>query len=218
MASYASPFLVRGKDIGQHGATYLSGLLGQQNRKNLERIEADIPQSNYQRMQQMISNSPWNEGMLMDQVAREAQDLLGGHRDAGLYLDESGLPKKGMRSVGVQRQYCGRLGKTENCQVGVFACLGRGERATLVGFKLFLPEAWAQDAERCERAGIPEGQREHRTKTELAMELVKAARARGSNHQWIGADSAYGNNQEFCAELEDMGETFVMDVVGTTKV
>ena len=72
--------------------------------------------------------------------------------------------------MGVQRQYCGRLGKIENCQVGVFACLGRGDRAALVDFRLFLPEAWAADAARCAKVKVPAAQRVHRTKPELALE------------------------------------------------
>lgn len=84
----------------------------------------------------------------MDQIARDVNGLLGGHRHSALIIDETSFVKKGDRSVGVQRQYCGRLGKTENCQVGVFACLGRGDRASVVDFRLFLPESWAADAER----------------------------------------------------------------------
>ena len=94
--------------------------------------------------------------------------------------------------MGVQRQYCGRLGKIENCQVGVFACLGRGDRAALVEFRLFLPEAWAADAARCDKVKVPAEQRVHRTKAELALVLVEAARARGSSHQWIGGDEVCG--------------------------
>ena len=95
-------------------------------------------------------------------------------------------------SVGVQRQYCGRLGKLENCQVGVFACLGRGDRAALVDFRLFLPAQWAADAARCQRVKVPVLERVHRTKAELALGLVEAARTRGSSHQWIGGDEVGG--------------------------
>src|SRR5258706_4613196 len=105
----------------------------------------------------------------MTALAAEANGLLGGRRDSGLYLDESSLVKKGDASVGVQRQYCGRLGKVENCQVGVFASLGCGVRAALVDFRLVLPEAWAKDAGRCAQAKVPEDTRVHRTKPELTL-------------------------------------------------
>jgi SRSO17 transposase len=187
-------------------------------RKNIGRIGEEVAESNYQGMQQFISDSPWDHGALLAEVAGAAAALLGGHRDTALYLDETSFVKKGDASVGVQRQYCGRLGKLENCQVGVFACLGRGERAALVDFRLFLPAAWAADAARCARAKVPAAQRVHRTKPELALEMVKAARARGSDHRWIGGDEVYGNNRELTDALEDLGETFLMDVASNLQV
>ena len=202
ISKYSEHFVVRGKDIGVHASNYLSGLLSTQNRKNIECIGTDVAGSDYQGMQQMVTDSPWSWKGLMDQIGKEAQELLGGHPDTGLYLDETSFIKKGDKSVGVQRQYCGRLGKTENCQVAVFACLGRGERATLIDFRLFLPEAWAKDTERCAKAKIPEDRRIHRTRTELALEMVMGARERQSNHAWVGGDAAYGTNQAFCAELD----------------
>lgn len=215
---FSHHFLVRGKDISPHAQTYLSGLLGTARRKNIGRIEEDVAASNYQGMQQLLSDSPWDHEALLSDIARQAEGLLGGHRDAALYLDESSFVKKGDASVGVQRQYCGRLGKLDNCQVGVFACLGRATRALLVDFRLFLPEAWAQDAARCAKAKVPEEQRVHRTKAELALALVETARARGLSYQWIGGDEIYGNNAELTAALEDAGETFLMDVAANLQV
>jgi SRSO17 transposase len=211
-------FIVRGHDVADHARHYLSGLLGKERRKNIERIEADVAESNYEGMQHFIADSPWDHTAVMHQVAEQAESTLGGAADTGLYVDESSFVKKGNASVGVQRQYCGRLGKLENCQVGVFAALGRGNRAALVDFRLFLPESWAADAKRCAKAKIPQAQRVHRTKTELALEMVVAARARGSTHRWVGGDEVYGNNHVFTAALEDLGETFLMDVASNLKV
>jgi SRSO17 transposase len=126
-------------------------------------------------------------------------------------IDETSFVKKGDSSVWVQRQYCGRLGKKENCQLGVFACLGLGDKAAVVDFRLFLPEAWAQSAERCDKAQIPEDQRQHRTKLALALEMVKSAKARGMQFQWVSADAAYGCSNEFCAELEQLGLYYMLD-------
>ena len=215
---FSHHFLVKGKDIGHHAKSYLSGLLGTARRKNIGRIEEDVVASNYQGMQQLLSDSPWDEEALLNEISRQAEGLLGGHRDAALYLDESSFVKKGEASVGVQRQYCGRLGKVENCQVGVFACLGRAHRALLVDFRLFLPEAWAGSAERCAKVKVPEEQRVHRTKAELALALVERARARGLSYQWVGGDEVYGNNASLTDALEDGGETFLMDVASTLKV
>lgn len=163
-------------------------------------------------MQQFISDSPWDAAALMRQIGRDAQALLGGQDDTALYLDETSFVKKGTASVGVQRQYCGRLGKLENCQVGVFACLGQGERVALVDFKLFLPESWVRDQARCRKARIPEAERRHRTKAELALVMVQQARALGLSHQWIGGDEIYGNNRPLTDALEDAGEVFLMDI------
>jgi len=211
MADYSEHFLIRGKDVSPHAKDYLSGLLGTYRRKNMECIHGDIPDSNYQGIQQLLSDSPWSHAQLMTQVAAETNGLLGGNRHSALLIDESSFVKKGDSSVGVQRQYCGRLGKKENCQIGVFACLGLGDKAAVVDFRLFLPESWAQSAERCDKAQIPEDQRQHRTKLELALEMVQSARARGMQFQWVSADAAYGCSHEFCAEIEQMGLYYMLD-------
>jgi SRSO17 transposase len=199
-------------DLSPHARHYLTGLLGLNVRKNLGRIDERLPAANYQGMQQFISDSPWDATAVMGQVARDAEALLGGHTDTALYLDETSFVKKGTASVGVQRQYCGRLGKLENCQVGVFACLGQGDRVALVDFKLFLPESWVRDPARCRKAKIPESARQHRTKAELALALVQQARVAGLSHQWIGGDEIYGNNRPLTDALEAAGEVFLMDI------
>ena len=136
----------------RHARHYLSGLLGTPRRNNMERIQSDVVKSDYEGIQQFVSDSPWDHTAVMRQVAAEAAVMLGGSPETALYLDESSVVKKGNASVGVQRQYCGRLGKVENCQVGVFASLGCGTRATLVDFRLFLPAAWARNSKRCAKA------------------------------------------------------------------
>jgi SRSO17 transposase len=216
--SFSEFFVVRGKDSSPHAKAYLSGLLGKQQRKNIGQIEEDVAESNYQAMQQLVSDSPWEHHAVMAAVAEQADGMIGGHRDSALYIDESGFAKKGTHSVGVQRQYCGRLGKIENCQVGVFACLSCHDRSALVDFRLFLPEQWAQDAERCAKAKVPEAERCHRTKAELALEMVKKARARGLRYEWVGGDEVYGNNRQLTDALEEEGEVFLMDVASSVKV
>ena len=100
-------FIIRGKDVGAHARSYLGGLLDTQPRKNIERIEADVAESNYQGMRQFLSDSPWDHEALMRQVAGEAEAVLGRHTDSALYVDETSFVKKGDRSVGVKRQYWG---------------------------------------------------------------------------------------------------------------
>jgi len=212
LLAYQPHFRSGRHDLAPYARNYLTGLLGLNVRKNIGRIDERSAKSNYQGMQQFISDSPWDSSTVMQQIARDANALLGGQSDTALYLDETSFVKKGEASVGVQRQYCGRLGKLENCQVGVFACLGQGNRVALVDFKLFLPASWAQDPARCRKAKIPEAERVHRTKAELALEMVRQARAAGLSHQWIGGDEIYGNNRPLTDALDDLGEVFLMDI------
>jgi SRSO17 transposase len=216
--SYAPHFVQQGMNSVGHARHYLSGLLGTQRRKNIETIENDVKGSDYQGMEQFISSSPWSHRAVMDHVAQDANQLLGDESETGLFFDESSFIKKGHASVGVQRQYAGRIGKIENCQVGVFACLGRRERMCITDFRLFLPESWANDEARCKKAKIPEENRVHQAKWRQALEMAKHAREQGLRFGWIGVDSLYGSNAKFLNALEDLGEKFMGDVNKTTKV
>ena len=178
----------------------------------MERMEEVVPEANHQALQHMLSESAWEERAVLDQVAQEANQHLGGHPDSGLIIDESGCPKKGRQSVGVARQWCGQLGKVENCQVGVFAALGRGTEATLIDERLFLPESWTADPARCQAAGIPAEQRGFKRKHDLALEMITHARKRQIGFAWVGFDGFYGSDPAFLRALDDQGEVFVGDV------
>lgn len=164
-----------------------------------------------QALQYMLTEAQWDSRAVMNQVAQEANQLLGGDGSC-LLLDESGFAKKGRHSVGVARQWNGRLGKVDNCQVGVFAALGRGDRAALIDYRLYLPSDWSEDEQRCKTAGIPDAFRPFKTKVALALEMVNYQRQQGIRFAWVGADGGYGKDPAFLRELEDMGETFVVDV------
>ena len=139
------------------------------NKKNMERMEEGVPEADEQQRQQMLTDSPWDHQKVMDQVASEADHRLGGTANSCLLIDESGFKKSGKHSVGVARQWCGRFGKVDNCQVGVFAALGCDRRVTLVDERLYVPESWCDDPQRCEQAGIPEANRSFKTKVALAL-------------------------------------------------
>jgi SRSO17 transposase len=190
---------------------YLKGLM-QADRKNMERMEEAVKDGDEQRLQHMLTNSAWDHRAVLDQVAMEADARLGGSAESGLLIDESGFAKKGAHSVGVARQWCGRLGKVDNCQVGVFAALGRGHLAAVTDVRLFLPAEWASDRRRCEVAGIPPEHRQSKSKAALALEMVRHQRALGVRFAWVGVDGGYGKEPEFLRALEDLGETFVADV------
>lgn len=194
-----------------HARYYFKGLI-QADKKNMERMEERIPGANEQGLQYFISDSRWDEELLLQKIATETDHLLGGKEDSALYLDETGFPKKGKKSVGVARQWCGQLGKVDNCQVGVFSSLGCGKFASPIGYKLYLPKEWTKDKKRCKNAKIPVQQCIDKSKHDLALELIKAARQNNVRFNWIGADGFYGKNPSFLRDIDHLGETFVVDV------
>ena len=204
-------FRTRTRECFRAAKHYLCGLI-QAKRKNIERMEEVVPDSDYQAMQQFITDSPWDHEAVFDSVAHDADALLGGSPDSCLLVDETGFAKKGARSVGVARQWNGRLGKVDNCQVGVFSALCRGEHATLVGARLYLPKEWIDDTQRLDQADVPQDERTLRPKADLALELVLDAQQQGLRYGWVGADAGYGKDPQFLRALEDFGETFMVDV------
>ena len=171
-----------------------------------------VPESDEQSYQHFLSNSPWNERPVLDQVAREADRLLGGSAQSALILDGTAFGTKGKKSVGVARQYSGRQGKVDNCQVGVFAVLSHGDRGVLVDQRLYLPAEWTSDPARCDAAGVPKAHQVLKTKPRLALEMIRHQRRQGVRFAWVGADGEFGNDPAFLRALDDDGETFVIDV------
>lgn len=190
---------------------YLQGLM-QASRKNLERMEEVVPECDYQSLQHFVSASDWDGRAVLDQVAVEADRHLGGTPDSCLLLDESSFEKKGTKSVGVARQWSGRLGKVDNCQVAVFAALAQGSSSTLIDTRLYLPKAWVEDAKRCIAAGVPASEVILKSKADLAFEMVLQARQNGVRFSWVGVDGGYGKDPSFLRRLADHGEVFVAEV------
>lgn len=133
----------------------------------------------------------------------ENEDRLVGGREAVLLIDDTALVKHGTHSIGVARQYCGELGKRANCRSLVTLTLARGEEPVPIWMRLFLPESWAEDAERCQKAGIPDEARIHRPKWEIAVEGVDAALEAGVRFGGVSADAEYGKAPEFRRELSE---------------
>jgi len=122
---FGKPFQSQTRSREPQMQQYLSGLI-QSDKKNMARMAEIVPDSDEQVFQHFLSESEWNEREVLDQVALEANQLLENKEDSCLIIDESCIPKKGINSVGVLRQWCGQLGKVDNCQVGVFAALCHG--------------------------------------------------------------------------------------------
>ena len=181
-------------------------------RKNMDRMAEVVPNSKSRNLQQFLTHSKWDARSVIDHVACEANHLLGDEQRAGLLIDESGFAKQGPLSVGVSRQWLGRLGKVDNGQVAVFGVLSKDRLAIPVDVKLYLPKKWTEDQKRCEKAGIPKAERIFRTKEKLALEIVFHARQNGLRYGWVGADAGYGKGPGFCLELDQLGERFVVDL------
>ena len=172
---------------------------------------SEVNEVDHQSMQHMLTEGCVDWQGFGRQIAQEANELLG-CTDAVLIFDESGFAKKGEASAGVARQWNGRLGKVDNCQVGVFATLCRGDMATLIDARLYLPEDWCNDDERCKKAAIPEDKRQFQSKTQLALAMLEIARQRGIQFGYVGIDGGYGKEPAFLRGVDEQGCRFVADV------
>lgn len=205
-------FEVARRNVSEHAHQYVAGLMTRCPRKNVERLCESLPGTRFENLQYFLSESPWDCAPVWQWIGLRAAQILGGGADNMLLLDESCFTKKGDKSAGVARQYNGRLGKVDNCQVGVFSALTHGSRVVLTGARLYLPEAWTEDPERCEAAAIPESEQQFRTKPELAWELIEQAETDGVQFGWVGMDAVYGRDQALLLKIAGMGKTFVADV------
>jgi SRSO17 transposase len=205
-------FQVYRYDTALHAHQYLQGLMQGGDRKNMERMEEVVPDTDYQALQQFISDSPWDAQDVMDETALRTSELIGDPKDACLIIDETSFTKKGKKSVGVARQYLGCQGKVDNGQVGVFTALCKDSHVALLHGRVYLPQEWAKDRARCCAAKIPVDERNFRTKDALALEQVRRVRNLGVQFGWVLADAGYGKGPDFLFALEDMKERFLVDV------
>lgn len=190
-------------------SVYVRGLLLEGERKSIEPMAARLPEGNVQAMQQLIGQSPWPWAPVWERLARRMTAEL--EPDPAWLIDDTGFPKQGRHSVGVERQYSGTLGKIAPCQVAV-SLHHIGEPASaILGWRLYLPESWAQDPARRAAAGIPESVG-FRTKWQLALDLIEEARAWGLADRVVVADAGYGEATEFRDGLEQRRLPYVVGI------
>jgi SRSO17 transposase len=220
------------REASRHSLVYVKGLLLGPGRKNVERIAlrfalaadgSPAAQNEVLAMQEFLTASPWLAGDVMREVqAVFAEQFVPSTSDWPLgtvgVIDETSFPKQGSESCGVQRQYCGELGDTANCQVGVFLLGVTPAGTALLDHELYLPREWANDRARRKKTHVPPEIR-FRKKTDLALAQLKRTRAAGHvRFDWLVADALYGHDGTFLDALERLGERYVVAVAKDTRV
>jgi SRSO17 transposase len=198
----------------QHTVEYISGLLSKLDHKTGEAI-AYLHDQERQGIQKFVGHVPWEHQPLFMTLARQVGTDLG-EPDGVIAFDPSSFPKKGTKSVGVARQWCGRLGKVENCQVGIYmAYVSRKEHA-IVNTRLYLPEEWTKDRARRAEAGIPK-EVKFQTRHELALQMLDE---QGSllPHSWVAGDDEMGRPTSFRLALRGRKQRYLLAVPSNTLV
>lgn len=183
----------------------------------MERMVEKSSTADYQSLQYAISESPWDTEGLMKQLTKATSDQMQqskitSNNPVGCIIDEKAFIKKGNKSAGVSRQYAGTVGKLDNCQVGVFTSLTQDKFSTLLNNRLFLPESWTNDKERCLKAGIPLEMTNYKSKPHLALEMIQELESWDVKYDFIGGDGLYGNGFGLMKGLIKMRKDFVLDV------
>ena len=201
---------------------YCRGLLLPLKRKSVEPMAARLAPENVRRTHQslhhLVADSPWEDAALLAAVRRRVLPAMKKNSPLSAWIiDDTGFPKKGKHSVGVARQYCGQLGKQENCQVAVSLSLSNGQTSLPIAYRLYLPESWARATARRRKAGVPAAIR-FQTKPQIALDQIRQALADKVDPGVVLADAAYGNDSGFREEVEQMGLEYVVGIQSSTTV
>lgn len=189
---------------------YIRGLLGDAERKNGWQMAEHLGEATPDGVQHLLARADWDADAVRDDLTAYVAENLG-HAGGVLVVDETGFVKKGVKSVGVARQYSGTAGRIENCQVGVFLGYATRHGRALLDRELYLPREWAEDAKRREEAGVPERVR-FATKIALARRMVERALDAGLKAAWVTADAVYGSDYGFRSSLGQRGLGYVVGV------
>jgi SRSO17 transposase len=216
LETFMEPFvesLVRKEQV-EHAQTFVQGLLSDLEHKNVESIAYRFGQERLP-LQWFVGVSDWDHGPLEEELVRQVGETLG-KDDGVIVFDPSAFPKSGQESVGVRRQWCGRLGKVDNCQVAIYmGYVSRREHA-LVATRLYLPKEWATDKARRKKAGVPKEVR-YRTRHQLCLEML-GAHGKKLLHAWITGDDEMGRPCWFRRRLDTLGERYLLAVASNTLV
>jgi len=221
LASYHAEFadLYYRVEQAHWGCMYLQGLVAPFESKAIQPMAMALEGGNIQAIQQFIGQGRWQDEKLLKKHWQLVNGTLG-EEDGVWIVDGSGFPKKGEHSVGVARQWCGQLGKVENCQVGVFAAYASRKGYTLLDRRLYLPEKWFDEDHRelWQECGIPDSTA-FKTKPELALEMLTVVVAEGSlNFRWVACDEAFGKDEAFLDGVAGLDRWYFAEVPHNTQV
>src|ERR687897_98171 len=204
-------------EVRQRAQDYLRGLLSEAERKNSWQLAEVAGNYTPYGIQHLLGRASWDADALREDLREYVIEHLLADSESCLIVDERGFIKKGEQSVGVKRQYTGTVGKRENCQVGVFLAYASGRGQAFIDRELYLPEEWALDKERRQRAGVPD-EVGMRTKPELAKVMLQRALDAGVKAAWVVADSVYGDSRRLGMFLEERKQPYVLAVSGKAHV
>jgi len=213
--SHFEPLFKRSESRGC-ARDYIRGLLADVKRKNCWQIAEVMGVDDPQAMQRLLYEAQWDDGMARQQLRAVTRHKLGYQPGVGV-IDESGFVKKGEQSVGVKRQWCGRLGKVENCQVGVFLGYVTPFGSAFLDCQLYLPQSWCEDEARRQAARVPAAIR-FQTKPELAVGMLQQAWSEGISMQWVVGDTVYGNSPTLRNAIAASGRYYVMEIPATNLI
>src|SRR5260370_1501744 len=196
---------------------YVAGLIGPGDRMSVQPMAERLAPGDYDQLHHFIADGVWDAAPLELELLSQADRLVGG-KDAVLVIDDTAMPKKGERSVGVAPQYASALGKTANCQTLVSLTLARGEVPVMVALRLFLPESWTSNPVRLKRAGVPVEYRAARTKPEIALAEIDRVMAAGVRFGCVLADARYRLSAPFRQELTTRGLAWAVGIPRHLKV
>lgn len=213
---------VRHADRAAPLRAYCLGLMLPGDRKSVEpmaaRVEPGRVQAAHQSLHHFVAKAEWSGEAMLAAVRTTVLPAIERHgRIRAWIIDDTGLPKKGVHSVGVARQYCGQLGKQDNCQVAVTLSLANDHAGLPIAYRLYLPEDWAADPVRRRKTGVPDDIR-FRTKPQIALEQVWAALADGVAPGVLLADAGYGVDTAFRTGLSRLGLTYIVGIQSTTSL
>jgi SRSO17 transposase len=200
---------------------YCTGLMLPLSRKSVEPMAARVDpmhaSARHQSLHHFVAKAEWSDADMLRRVSQWVVPQMDFGQGGWWIIDDTGFPKKGKHSVGVTRQYCGMLGKQDNCQVAVSVSLACDQGSLPVAWQLYLPEDWAADESRRQKAGVPEDVR-FATKTQIALAQLRTLLAEGAPRHCVLADAAYGVDAAFRQALSDMGLLYAVGVTSTVVV